>query len=222
MNKYILFIALLIAEFATESVCQMQAVRDLQLWTAIEINKKIGKRWDIHIGEQVRLEHNASRLDEFFTELGAGYDVSDRIKISTGVRAIRHLTSSGDFENRIRAHADLRYRKGWDRLELTFRTRVQSRWEPDEEKNKNRWRNRIQADWNLPGSKVDPWVYAELFVALPGQDLFGYEGFRFATGVDWKLPGPHVITIFYLLEREQQPYFPFTANRLGVKYQLDL
>lgn len=201
---------------------QMVMVRDFQFWPSVGISKSIGDHWSVSIEEQLRLEQDATQMDEFLTHLGVNYSPWKGIRIGLGARGIRHLTNSGDYENRVRLNLDVRFRYEIDRLDLTYRARYQTRWDEDEVLWLNRFRNRVQVDYNIAKCKFDPFAYVELFLNTPGREILGYNGFRLAAGVNWKISKSHRIKPFYMFEREVGDYYPVTFHRLGLNYELRL
>lgn len=217
----ILFVSILLI-FVPAGVPGQVPVRDFQAWPSVRISKDLGSKWTISLKNEVRLEHNASQFDENVIQLAVDYSPSSAWQFSAAFREIRHLTGSGDFENRIRFHLDARYIKVFNRLETAIQVRIQSRLDQDEGKPLNDLRTRLILDYNIPSWKLDPFGYGEVDFRLPGRATFGYYGFRVVAGVNCKITPVHRLRLFYMLEREKHAYYPFTAHRLGLEYQIRL
>ena len=197
-------------------------VRDFQVWSSVQINKDIGTKWSVSLENQIRLEHDAKQFDENLTQLELDFSPFKSWQFSLGFREIRHRTGSGDFENRMRIHLDAGYSLEINRLEAGVRARIQFRSDEGEDQLLNDFRSRLMLDYNIPSWKLDPFVYGEVDFRLPGREPFGYYSFRMVLGLIWKISTLHRLRFFYMLEREQQEYYPFTANRLGIEYQIRL
>ena len=220
MNRKTLII-IAILYLPKQADCQV-VVRDFQVWSSVRINKDIGTKWSVSLENQIRLEHDAKQFDENLTQLELDFSPSKAWKFSLGFREIRHLTGSGDFENRMRFHFDTGYSLEIDRLEVGIRARIQSRLDEDEDQLLNDFRTRLMLDYNISSWKLDPFAYGEVDFRLPGREPFGYYSFRVVSGLIWKISTVHRLRLFYMLEREQQKYYPFTANRLGIEYEIRL
>jgi hypothetical protein len=197
-------------------------VRDFQFWPSIKVNKEVGNKWSVSLENQIRLYHDAKKFDENITEAGLDFSPVKSWQLSLGFREIRHRTGSGDIENRIRIHADAEYMLEIDRLEARIRARIQSRSDEDEDQLLNDFRTRLMLEYNIPSWKLDPFIYEEVDFRLPGRESFGYHSFRLVFGAIWKISALNRLRFFYMFERERQKYFPFTANRIGIEYQIRL
>lgn len=217
--KILIIIAMLY--LTKQADCQV-VVRDFQTWSSVRINKDIGTKWSVSLENQIRLEHNTRQFDENLTQLELDFSPVKAWQFSVGFREIRHRTRSGDFENRMRVHFDAGYSLEIDRLEAGIRARIQSRLDEDEDQLLNDFRTRLILNYNIPSWKLDPFVYGEVDFRLPGREPFGYYSFRVVSGFIWKISNIHRLKFFYMLELEQQEYYPFTANRLGIEYQIRL
>ncbi len=220
MNKYS-FLFVLIMMIPSLVFSQVK-VRDFEGWAGVKVRKKLGDNFTLSLEEHLRMEHNASRLDEFFTEFNAAYDLLPDVNIALGIRGLRHMTDSGDLESRFRFHLESEYSRKLSNTDLSFRLRYQSRFDLDEDKLLNVLRFKTGVRWNPKNFSIDPFSSLEGFFKLPGRTSTGYPGIRLAIGGIWKINKTHHLRFFYHLEWNNEEYYPLWINRLGLRYDLRL
>ena len=214
----ILFVSLVVPSFVSAQV----KVRDLEAWAGVKVRKKLGKNWSLSLEEYLRMEHNMSQLDEFFTEFNAAYNLLPDVKLGLGIRGIRHKTSSGDLESRMRFHLESEYSHGIKKTDLSFRLRYQSRYDADEQQPLNVLRLKTGIRWNPRSFPVDPYSSLEASFRMPGRSDTGYPDMRWALGCIWKINKTHYLRFFYHLEWNNEEYYPLWINRFGMRYDLRL
>ncbi|MEA1877484.1 MAG: DUF2490 domain-containing protein [Bacteroidota bacterium] len=209
---------LMLPSFAFSQV----VVRDFEGWAGVKVRKKLGDNWTLSLEEHLRMEHNMSQLDEFFTEFNAGYDILQDVNLALGIRGVRHKTGSGDLESRMRFHFETEYSHDINRTDLSFRLRYQSRFDTDEEQLLNALRFKTGMRWNPSNFPIDPYSSLEGFFKMPGRSSTGHPGVRLAIGGIWKINKTHHIRLFYHLEWNNEEYYSLWINRLGMRYDLRL
>jgi hypothetical protein len=145
----------------------VKVVRDLRLWTGVEIEKSWGKAWTLSLAEEIRFKQNISELNNYFTEAGLRYRINKNFALEGGYRFTRDKKSDGSYENLTRYNLDLRFRGRLDPILIQYRLRYQKEVEgfnlvdpaADYEKYV---RNRIRIRYNKL-AKLKPYVSAELF-----------------------------------------------------------
>lgn len=216
-------IVILVASLVIPSLVSAQVkVRDLEAWAGVKVRAKLGKSWSLSLEENLRMEHNMSQLDEFFTEFNAAYNLLPDVKLGLGLRAIRHKTNSGDLESRMRFHLESKYSYGIKKTDLSIRLRYQSRYDADEQQLLNVLRFKTGIRWNPANFSVDPYSSLEASFRMPGRSSTGYPGIRWALGCIWKINKTHYLRFFYHLDWNNEEYYPLWINRFGIRYDLRL
>jgi|GEM_PF-1307343 hypothetical protein len=153
-----------------------QIVSDAQLWKGVVLQKSFWKeRVIVSLNEEVRLVQNFSTVGNAYTDLLAEYQIIKPLRAGIGYRySIRPEINTN------RLYTDL----SWDpkeigRLTIDFRTRFQMDWSPVDRK--NTFRQRMQFRYNLPKTKIEPFVSLEpFFRAGPS---FTFSSFRWMAGI---------------------------------------
>jgi hypothetical protein len=213
-----LFLVLLLISFIVCGNSQTVVVKDIEAWTGARIKKQFGDKFELSFEEEFRFEHNISELYEFFTEAGATYSLNNQWKIGLNYRFIRNLTNSGDFESRFRINTDLSYRKKINRLRLSWRTRLQSRNEPDELYDVNNFRNKIAIKYNIRKSKYTPYFSTEVYYRFMKNAESEFNKIRFTLGSDRAISSNSDINFFYRIEKELNEDYPKTTYIIGLRY----
>lgn len=214
---FILIALLLSAPISAQYV----KVRDLEGWLAMKQRIK-AKDWSFSLEEQARFEKDMSQLGDVLAEIETAYAGLGDFEIGVGARGIRHLTASGDFENRFRFHLQTGYELDLGKSDLEFRVRYQTRYDLDEIELLNVMRLKTSYRFNPNNCPVDPYASLEGFFILPGRESFGFPSARLAFGGIWKITPTHHIRLFYHLEWANEAYYPLWINRFGLRYDLRL
>ncbi len=112
MKRYKIFFTslVLMMPYLTSSFSQeVESLSDFESWSSIGVEYKTS-RWDFALEEQLRLRNNSSIIDEYFTQLEAGYELFNNFDLRAGMRFIRNNDTKGKirgYENHLRLQFDL-------------------------------------------------------------------------------------------------------------------
>lgn len=84
-------IALFFAFFATTLIATAQS-DDFGVWTSIELQKKINKKWSVGFESEFRLQDNAKELERWTVGLNGVYKPTKWLKLEAGYKFIRHYS----------------------------------------------------------------------------------------------------------------------------------
>jgi hypothetical protein len=197
-------------------------VRDFELWTGVNLKKSfLDKKLDLGLSQEFRLNDNSTRINNYFTELTARYEVYKGLNVGGGFRYIKNNTNDG-YQNERRFQADLSYKHKVDRLSLSYRFRFTNHkpfGEITDDDITNKYRLRFKADYNIKNWKLDPYFSMEGFYAtstntinyIPevieeSDPVAGFEKVRFTLGTSYKIKKWLSIDGFYRIEREFGSY----------------
>jgi hypothetical protein len=219
---------MLAAPVATAQNGTSYTVRDLESWTSAKLKYQFSKKLDFGIEEQLRLKDNARTVDQYFTEITAGYDITKHIGIGLGGRYIKQNDNVGKiqgYENHFRWNADLAYKHKIERFDLKYRIRYQNKdelqiSEAQGDTAKHTVRLKVSADYDIKNWKLDPEVAAELFNRLNNSE--GLYRIRFTVGTTYEFKKAGELGAFYRIEKALQGNSPKTTNIIGVQYQYTL
>lgn len=196
-------------------------VRDLETWTSAGYELKINKKLSFDISEQLRLLHNSSQLEQFFTEIGGAYKPFKGFEVGASYRFIAEKKSSGlSLQNRW--SFDAGYGIDIQRLSAQFRVRYQTKSdiksENPEDPNISHLRFRLKLDYNIKNWKFDPYVTSEFWRAVGSSSDQNFDKLRITMGTDYKLNN-NKFGLFYGLERDLNKSYPKTTYLVGLSYQ---
>lgn len=101
-------------------------VRDFETWNNVSFKLKINKKFSITADEELRLWHNSSKLDEFFTNIKFTYKLFKNFQIAAGYRFIKENNESKDvYETHQRFAFDADYNLKFNRFSVSPRIRFQ-------------------------------------------------------------------------------------------------
>jgi hypothetical protein len=196
-------------------------VRDMEVWTSVELKYKINKKWKIGFEEQLRLKNNATEVDQYFSELTANYSLNKAFTVGVGGRFVRENDNQGKiqgYENHFRWNFDLGYEHKIDRLSLAYRLRYQTKSEWVENASaKNNFRLKIEGKYNFNHWKFDPVLSAEIFNSISNDMTFNK--IRWTAGTSYSAKNIGEFGLFYRMERELNESYPKTTNIIGFNYQ---
>ena len=236
----LLFVCLFNATYAQDSIL----VRDFESWNGISLKKSfLEKKLDLQLSQEFRFNNNSSRLNNYFTEIGADYEIIKGLEAGLGYRFIRNNTKNG-YVNEQRFNADLSYKHKVNRLTLGYRFRYQNRNEIGVSKEEgddpiSKYRFRLKTVYNIKNWKLDPYISTEVFYATETsrvnyvptitvvENIAGFEKLRFTLGTSYKINDVLKLNGFYRIERDFKTYptvyyTPGTYHIAGFKLEIKL
>lgn len=188
-----------------------QHINDFNWWSSISIEHQVTRRVAVSLEEQLRLNQNAAEIDQYFTDFGVSYDLSDKFKIGGFYRFIRKQQDTY-YSNRHRWYADLSFKTKYHKLVFGLRQRVQQQVEDVQSSETGKYPEltlRTKASIKLDlDKKYAPYVSSELYF---NEDTKQDEGWfiskiRLTGGVDYKFNRRHSVDVFYMYQHEPQTF----------------
>ncbi|MFZ9028465.1 MAG: DUF2490 domain-containing protein [Crocinitomicaceae bacterium] len=236
----LLFIGLISGVYAQDSVL----VRDFESWNGISLKKSfLEKKLNLQLTQEFRFNSNSTRLNNYFTEIGADYEIIKGLEAGLGFRFIRNNTKKG-YLNEQRFNADLSYKHKIDRLSLGYRFRYQNRNEigvskDDGDDPVSKYRFRLKVGYNIKNWKLDPYLSTEVFYATETsrvnyvptitevENIAGFQKLRFTLGTSYKINDVLKLNGFYRIERDFKTYptiyyTPGTYHIAGINLEIKL
>lgn len=209
-------------------------VRDFELWTGVSVQKSfLDKKLKLALTEEFRFNDNSTRINNFFTEVEAGYEFYKNMTIGIGYRFIKNNQKNG-FVTENRLYADLGYSHKINRLKLSYRFRYQHQSEAGTRNDdalfpSAKMRLKLKAEYNIKKWKLDPYFSMEGFYAMETDaytyidpymitnKVNGFEKLRFTLGTAYKINDLMELGAFYRIERELKSY-PLFYNTPATYY----
>lgn len=208
-------------------------IRDFESWNAIGVKTNIIKNLRLVVDEEIRLKHNASEVDKFFTDASLRYSFLEHFYITGNYRYEREQKKKGYVTNN-RYAGDAGYKQEIGKLELGLRFRYQYQATPNTPISKLRLK--LSADYNIKDWKLDPSFSAEIFHRYYTHDAIQYidqvvqqpykthdwEKIRFTFGTSYKIRKVGTIQGYYRLERELKQHYPKTTHIIGLSFRYEV
>lgn len=224
LNKVLTFI--LFTMFVSALSAQTTVVKkDLETWSSLGAEAKLGKKWNVGIEEQLRLRENSTVTDEFFTGISLKYTAIDKkLKFAGGYRFISENNSKTNYELEQRLNFDVIYLHSFNRLKLSTRLRYQSRNDigekaVDGDYSRQYLRLKLQAKYKIKNWKLDPIASVELFRKFEKYTIPYFSDLRFRVGTSYNMKKFGEIQAFYQINQEFGVSYPQTTYVIGLGYR---
>lgn len=201
--------------------------QDLGAWTSIGLEYKPTKKLSLTLEEEIRLKDNISTVDEYFTEIGAEYELLKHFSMGVGARYIKQNDTEGKiqgYEEHFRFQVDAAYKHKVNEFSMKYRLRYQNKnelgigtSEGDEAKQNIRFKTSI--DYNIKGWKLDPEMSFELFNQFGENEKSELNKYRLSVGTSYDMKDYGKINLYYQYEKELNETDPVSQHVIGLKYK---
>lgn len=216
MNIRVVILSLFLISF-----CNIKAQREdfqtrIGLGVSGQINKSIG--WDA--GLQQRWDFNSSRYDRTIVQGGVAYDVLPFLKVGVVYRASFVSNLDQNMSVKQRAGADVSLKHRFDRLKLSYRSRLQYGFDDFQSinisgNNAITWRNKAEIKYYPFGLPLRPFIASELFNKFNTMDEASLNGVRYQFGSEVLLSSHLILDVFFIINQELNQAKPKRENVLG-------
>lgn len=196
--------------------------QDFESWNSIGLKFKPNKKFNIGLEQGLRLNHNASIVDQVLTDLSFKWKTTDYLNFGVGLRYIMDRGNNDLFDNDFRFNLDAIFKHDVKALEFKYRLRYQNRNEiglsiDEGDYFKNYLRLKAEFKYKIKDWKFDPVFSGEIFRDMT-QYTGGFDNIRFTLGTSYSLKKFGELDFFYRMERELGVTYPKTTGILGVGY----
>ncbi|MGQ8336748.1 DUF2490 domain-containing protein [Sunxiuqinia sp. A32] len=200
-------------------------MEDFGLWTGMEIEKKINKRFDTEIEFGNRLRNNLNQRDESFMGLALTWSKKD-LSFSTSYR----ISNENDEDRYNVAHRlalQGQYEIEIDRFSIGYRARVQSQYKninssKDGHIPESYLRNRFKVDYNIKGLPLKPALSCEFFYRINKYAVKQFERRRYILGLGYKINKDNQVGVSYILHETFNKNNPSKQHIIGIDYKLEI
>jgi len=202
---FLVFIFLLF----TEVVVAQQD--DWGVWTALDVEKKLNKRWDAVAGFEYRTKDGIDITDQIRSSLGLKFNPKKfPFKFDAGYTLIADKKQKRDifvYRHRFQLSATGSYK--FDRFTASWRPRLQATFFSEDDKkademNDYRWvmRNRFGLKYNIKKTPFKPYIQYEFFNRFLSDLSPSYYKNRFSTGIEINIGKKQELDIGYKRDNE--------------------
>lgn len=190
-----LFVLLVLLFGCGLSAVHAQVQKDAQLWKGLVLQKTfMHNRLQLSLNEEVRLRNNMSTLRNSFTDMSLHYKLLKRLAVGAGYR----YSIKPDI-NSHRVYGDVTWRpKLKGRFGMVLRTRLQHDF--DRLDTDLTLRPRLWFDYNLPKTKLEPYVAVEPFFRV--DEGWNIDHLRFYGGLKYPLRKKVELRCGYILAQD--------------------
>ena len=201
---------------------------DWGLWTSVDVEKKLSKKWTLSVDAQYRLKQSMSVTDQIRGGANISLKLGNYVKLGVGYELIaKHKVKQDEyvFRNRFRVQATGSYK--YARFTASLRTRMQLTLMETEgprgdlfesDSYKWVWRNRFGLKYDIRKTPFSPYVNWELFHHLFSGSAPGYYQNRFGVGTEYKFNKRHTVEIGYKHVTEIDLKKKYKNNILQIGY----
>ena len=161
-------------------------IDDVGVWFGITLQTKITRELEGSLTEQVRLNNDASRLNQFLSDIGINYSVNNKLKVGFHYRFIKS-NQENYYSSRHRLYADISWKEKISLVSFTLRERIQEQFTDYYSSEVGKipvWvlRSKLTAKFDL-NKKYSPYLSGEIYYLLDNEiAAFGLTRYRYETG----------------------------------------
>ena len=144
---------------------------DFGIWYGAGAEKELVKNLDLGLDASVRTYDNASKIEEFFFDIGLNYKFNKYLSAAVTYRFTEFMEDDDSFHPRHKWFADLKGKLPLGDLDISARLRFQKRYKTyfeDENDRESRdvGRIRLKILYDIPSFPANPYIAAELFFPM--------------------------------------------------------
>lgn len=208
---------------------------DFGLWTDYALSKKVSDKISLALEVDLRLRNELRTIDKVQTTLEGDYKFNDYFKAGlsyTYINFYRKGNKAHDYKNywetrhRFNVIGEGEYELG--RFNVSLRERIQGTYRMLDSvttaKLNPKWilRSKISIAYNIPKVPVEPYLSAELFHPLNGENSMIMEEYRIGAGIKYKYSKKLAFKFGYIYSNEynEEDSDIINAVTAGISYKL--
>lgn len=204
-----------------------QGGNDAALWMNAYLEKKLGSRFNVHVNEVLRFNHNITRYYYSYTDVGFTYKIKDWWHATldyvfvTNDAPNNHFTA--DFLSiRQQLYFDMAFKYDFGDFRINYRTMVQGQVK-DLYSSKigyiPNWyyRNKLTLKYNL-SRRVTPYVASEIYYHFDTNQGDEFDRARYYAGFFYHIYSHSDLEFYYMIQDQFQINQPSTDYVIGLGY----
>ena len=208
------------------AVAQSERTSDLGAIVGAKYETPLAGDLALQVEEELRFEGwNGAHLDRWLNELTVEYPfLHHRMHVGLSGGAIRRYNDHGYYENRARVGLDVTYAETVRRFKLSYRSRLMATFRDETVADyrinpKLYWRHRLQATYQLPGSRFKYTLSTELHWLLNDPKHRTVDNLRTVLTVNYRLTRRQSVSAFLRMDNDLNVVQPIDRFYLGLTYQ---
>ncbi len=226
MNFTKILVLLLLIPFTKSLLGQeVKVVKDFRFDGSLGVSKELFDVLEIGFESVIKLEKDASEIDEIDFDLDVTYSPFSFFSFGVGYRIAENRRKNGNYEINQRLSAELEFAAKVKRFKLEYRLRYQNvdddfilydETSPPE----HILRNRLGIKYDIRNCKLTPFIYYEHYGKLDSPDQYGFRH-KYAIGGRYSFGKFGKVKVFYRIIKELNNANPYTIYNLGLGYVYD-
>jgi len=227
MKKSLLYIITIITLFNSNLFSQT-VYPDAGSWNTLNVDFSLNKKISAIFTEELRFKENYSRLNLFYTNIGAEVKMSKNIKVALVYRFIEKYQDDNSFSFRHRLMLDITFKKKFEKIIFSYRQRIQAEVRDvysSEIGHLPEWYSRNKFSIKYDNDKrLIPFAYLEIRYQFANprqwQSDNTFHRNRYAIGANYKLNKKSDIGLYYLIQKEYNVVNPQNLYITGLEYNI--
>ncbi|HOZ30552.1 MAG TPA: DUF2490 domain-containing protein [Bacteroidales bacterium] len=221
MNRawyYIIILSSIIFCFFRAATAQ---VNDANMWTGVEIEKKISQSLSFEYVHETRFNENITETGSIINELGVNYRFNKKSRISVFYRLNYQRQLNNMYIPINRVYFDYLYKTNINNVEIDLRLRVQSQQKNiiiiDSDGN-TKYAVRPRITLKYPILKFSPYFNFEAYFPVFYNEYKPIDKLRFAIGTEYSFNKKNSFDLKYMIQKELYTNNPVTDFILSLSY----
>ena len=191
------------------SVVHSKSIDD-ELWTGMELKKKITSKIKLELGQQIRLKDHWSLVHKTLTDLSLSYKILPFVEFSGGYRY-------NVYEDKEKSRINFDIKIDFNiKYSPSLRFSLEQASEINEEPEDIVVRNKLSFEYPL-SKQITPYISYEIFHTIEDES-FSYNQFRLGVGIKYEFNKDQSIKLFYIYEENLEKNEIENTNIWGLKY----
>lgn len=217
--------------FAQQRI-KAQATDDFGIWTTIEVEKSLSKKWSVNGELEFRTKENLEEIARIAAKIGGEYSIIKNLKVGAAYQfQYFHDLKYADYQPRHRFIGYMQGKQKWGRFTFSLRERFQVTYKDDSDRIKSsgkidtykmdpewHWRNRLKVAYDIPKSIFTPSLSVESFYQLNNPDGNQFDSMRYTLSLGYKLNKKSVINLSGIYDHEMNVDDPENRYILELGY----
>ncbi len=208
--------------FCTFTVSFAQ-VNDFELWSGVQLRKKITKKLRVSFEEEIRFNENISDIKKFYSEISLSYRLNKYIRFAARYRFTENKTLLSYYSTRHRIMADISLRYRISRLTVAYRARYQTKYIDIYSSEtgfvpQNHSRNKLSLKYNIRKNPVSPFISSELYYQLNNPEGNRLDKLRNTAGFEYNINKKNSFDIYFRIQQQINVNNPVKSYIIGVGY----
>jgi len=224
--KTILFVAL--AALPVLSSAQ-RYYDDVQIRASIFLEKKLGKKFSVHLNQQNRWSNNAMEFNRAYADIGVTFKLHKKIRLMADYVLIQRKKDNGLFTTRHWYYVAAILRHDMGRWRFSYRNMFQARFNNmnSEHGQLPRYynRNKLMVKYDIT-KRLGAFVGGEIFIPLNNPQLKGIERTRSLVGMEINTFKNQQLELYFMYQvrlqqgdwYKQRTYYPYAIPRRDFIY----